>query len=65
MWLKGLSLLKPIDIVEANYYIYANGKRDSTWHVGTLNLSAKDRARIRSRTFVGMAKAMARQRGSL
>jgi len=65
MWLKGLPLLKPTNIVEPQYYIYADGRRDPVWHVETINLPAKDRARIRSRTFVGIAKAMAEQWGCL
>jgi hypothetical protein len=62
-WLKGLPKLKPTDIVEPQFYICKNGKREPLWHMETLHLSPKERSRIRSKTFMGMAKAIAEQWG--
>lgn len=64
LWLKGLEILKPTDIVEPNIIYYKNGKgTDSPWHVNTMGLSPEERAKARSKTFPGIAKAMAEQWG--
>lgn len=64
LWLKGLPLLKPTEIVEPEIIAYKNGKgTDSPWHMKTLSLPAEQRRKERSRTFVGIAKAMAEQWG--
>ena len=43
---------------------YKNGKgTDSPWHVDTMKLPAEERARARSKTFPGIARAMAEQWG--
>ena len=62
-WLKGLPCLEPTDMVDpsANEYTYANGKKDSLWHMETMRLPAEERARVRSKTWPGMAKAIAEQ----
>jgi hypothetical protein len=66
LWLKGLPNLIPTDIVEPEIITYKNGKgTDSKWHVETLKLPAKERAMMRSKTFPGIAKAMATQWGLL
>ena len=64
-WLKGLPPLKPTNIVDPanDVYVYANGKTDSKWHMETMKLPAKERARVRSMTFPGMAEAIAAQWG--
>ena len=49
LWLKGLPLLKPTNIVE--------GREQKVWRMPP----SKDRAKLRSRTFPGIAKAMASQ----
>ena len=64
LWLKGLSKLEPTNIVEVcdlKTYTCKNGKKVtfSQWIV----LNGKDRQKIRSKTFPGIAKAMAEQWG--
>jgi hypothetical protein len=62
LWLKGLPELKPTDIVEPNVIVYKNGKgTDSPWHMNTMGLPKEERAKLRSKTFHGIAKAMAEQ----
>lgn len=64
LWLKGLPELKPTNIVEPNVIQYKNGKgTDSPWHMNTMSLPKKERAKMRSKTFLGIAKAMAEQWG--
>lgn len=66
LWLKGLPELVPTDIVEPNVVYYKNGKgSDNPWHMNTISLSSKERAKARSKTFPGIAKAMAEQWGNL
>jgi hypothetical protein len=59
LWLKGLPNLVPTDIVEppARQQL-KSGKSMPEWYS---NAPKKDRARIRSKTFPGIAKAMAEQ----
>ena len=62
LWLKGLPKLKPTNIVEVGdfrTYICKNGKRAvfSDWYCK----GGKDRQKNRSKTFEGIAKAMAEQ----
>lgn len=61
LWLKGLNPLMKTDLVKPEMYTYKNGKKDQIWHVESLRLPAKERARVRSQTFPGIAKAMAIQ----
>ena len=64
LWLKGLAELKPTNIVEPNIIVYKNGKgTDSPWHMNTMRLPKQERAKLRSKTFPGIAKAMAEQWG--
>ena len=64
LWLKGLLPLLPTEIVEPKIVYYKNGKgTDSQWHMETINLPRAERARLRSKTFTGVAKAMADQWG--
>lgn len=66
LWLKGLPLLThdKKDHVKPNIVVYKNGKgTDSKWHMDTLKLPAKERSIVRSKTFQGIAKAMAGQWG--
>lgn len=63
LWLKGLPLLKPTKIVEAERTWCPSGsysKRHGEKHRG---MFTTDRARNRSKTFPGIAKAMAEQWG--
>ncbi len=62
LWLKGLPELVSTDVVEPNVVYYKNGKgSDSLWHMNTISLPPKERAKARSKTFPGIAKAMAEQ----
>ena len=64
LWLKNVSKLTPTEIVEPEIYSYvaANGrvKTDSRWRSQP---NGEDRAKYRSKTFPGIAKAMAEQWG--
>lgn len=62
LWLKGLPLLKPTNIVKPKVHrIAPNGKKIYFEEAVT----CKDRAKIRSKTFPGIAKAMATQWGNI
>ena len=62
LWLKGLPKLTPTDIVEPVVIHYQNGNgTDNPWHMGTLKLPPNERAKARSKTFPGIAAAMAEQ----
>ena len=64
LWLKGLPKLTPTDMVEPVIIHYQNGKgTDNPWHMETMKLPPKERAKARSKTFPGIAKAMADQWG--
>lgn len=64
LWLKNLPKLKPTDIVEPRIIKYKNGKgTDSPWHMDTMGLPGDERAKLRSKTFKGIADAMAEQWG--
>ena len=63
LWLKGLPNLKPTNVVEPEIVRYKNGKADNPWHYYTVSLPPKERAKARSKTFTGIAKAMAEQWG--
>ena len=62
LWLKNLPCLEPTNIVEPVLYKYKNGTgTDSAWHMRTISLPPDERARERSKTYPGVAKAMASQ----
>ena len=64
LWLKGLPKLTPTNMVEPVIIQYQNGKgTDNPWHMDTMKLPPKDRAKARSKTFPGIAAAMAAQWG--
>ena len=64
LWLKGLPKLTYNIKYEPKLIILSNGKKDSPWHYETLKISNKEeRSRLRSQTFLGIAKAMAEQWG--
>jgi hypothetical protein len=64
LWLKGLPKLVPTKIVEPQFHIYKDGRRDPIWHVETLKLPADERSKARSKTFQGIADAIAQQWGN-
>ena len=66
LWLKGLPLLKPTNIVEPGEFIEFTSKKgvlkkQPKWYADALSLPPKERAKVRSKTFPGIAKAMATQ----
>jgi hypothetical protein len=64
LWLKNLPELVPTNVVEPRVIKYKNGKgTDSPWHMETMSLPPAERAKMRSKTFPGIAKAMAEQWG--
>lgn len=64
LWLKGLQPLRYNIKYKPRIIVYKNGKgTDSPWHVDTLGLPKEERARLRSQTFPGIARAMAEQWG--
>ena len=65
LWLKNLPLLQPTDVVEPEYIIgKKDGKKYSKIHYMSNQLGNEERARQRSKTFPGIAKAMAEQWGN-
>jgi hypothetical protein len=64
LWLKGLSALVPSRIVEPEWHISRSGKRHSMWDYN-ISRDHKNRARLRSITFQGIADAMADQWGGV
>lgn len=66
LWLKGLPPLSPTDFVEPSIIVYKNGKgTDSKWHMDAIRLPPSERAKARSKTFPGIAAAMAEQWGGI
>lgn len=64
LWLKGLTPLKYEKRYQPRVIKYKNGKgTDSPWHINTMSLPPDERAKSRSKTFPGIAKAMAEQWG--
>jgi len=62
LWLKNLPQLIPTEIVEPEYTTTKSGKRMATWYYyARKNLGQANRAKIRSKTFSGVARAMAEQ----
>lgn len=64
LWLKNLPLLKPTKIVEPDIIYHKSGRTDSRLHFETLKLPSEQRRIIRSKTFEGIAEAMAEQWGN-
>ena len=65
LWLKGLPLLKPTNIVEPVIIHCKSGANEPRWHMETMHLPKEERSRVRSQTFIGIAKAMAEQWGAI
>jgi site-specific DNA-cytosine methylase len=73
LWLTGLPHLMPSDVVEpdfmrrpdGSYYQDSSGKRYSRIHFVSGRMPAEERRKIRSRTYAGIAAAMADQWGIL
>ena len=64
LWLKGLKPLKATNIVEPILIHYkTKQKTDPLWHYKTMGLPEEQRRKERSKTFPGIAEAMAEQWG--
>ena len=64
LWLKNLPKLVPTNIVgRGKFYTKANGNRMSAWSHKTSGTRKEERAKIASKTFQGLADAMAAQWG--
>jgi hypothetical protein len=64
LWIKGLPPLEPTNIVDrGEQTIFASGKSMPKWYADAWKLSKEERAKVRSATFPGVAKAMATQWG--
>ena len=62
LWLKGLPKLEPTNIVEPPKRTeFASGKSMPTWYADAWKLPKDERAKLRSKTFDGIANAMAVQ----
>jgi site-specific DNA-cytosine methylase len=61
LWLKNLPLLQPTNIVDPEWIQVSGGKRMSRFHYDSYSLPKKERWKFRSRTFKGIAEAMAEQ----
>ena len=66
LWIKGLPLLKPTNIVDKGGVVtFKSGKRMSEWFYESSHLKPKEREKMRNKTFQGIADAMAIQWGKL
>lgn len=64
LWLKGLAPLKPTNVVKPPERVrFDSGKSMPAWYADAWHLPKKERAKIRSKTFPGIANAMAEQWG--
>lgn len=62
LWLKGLNKLEHTDVVEPPKRTeFASGKTMPAWYADAWKLPKEERAKLRSKTFPGIAKAMATQ----
>lgn len=64
LWMKGVEALKPTDEVEPpERKKFESGKTMPAWYAEAWHLPKEERAKLRSKTFPGIAKAMAEQWG--
>ena len=64
LWMRGVKPLTYDIKYQPRVIQYKNGKgTDSPWHIHTMSLLPDERAKARSKTFPGIAKAMAEQWG--
>ena len=63
LWLKNLPNLKPTKIVKPDI-VLVNGKKMSRMHYESFKLPSKERSKVRSKFYTGIANAMADQWGS-
>lgn len=65
LWLKNLPCLLPTNVVAPEIVQLRNGGTDCAWHIDTFGLPAEERRKMRSKTFHGIALAIADQWGGL
>ena len=65
LWLKNLPKLKHTDVVEPEMVKMKNGKMMNKFHYDTFKLPKAERSHVRSKTFEGIAVAMADQWGDI
>jgi hypothetical protein len=66
LWLKGVPQLIPTNIVEQGERSqFKSGKSMPKWYADAFKLPPHERAKVRSKTFEGIAKAMAEQWGNI
>ena len=64
LWLKGLPNLVPTDVVDPGEMVtFDSGRTMPKWYADAWKLSSADRSKARSKTFPGIAEAMAKQWG--
>ena len=63
LWLFGLPKLVPTNIVKPDIIVHKSGRTDSRLHYETFKLPKEERRKARSKTFEGIAEAMAEQWG--
>lgn len=66
LWTENLPLLEPTDIVDKGEQVtFSSGKKMSKWYNDALAQAKtkEERQRLRSKTFIGVAKAIAKQWG--
>lgn len=64
LWLKGLKPLSPTKVVKPpEKRKFASGKSMPAWYADAWHLPKEERTKLRSKTFPGIAKAMAEQWG--
>ena len=64
LWLKGLPKLKATNMVDMGEQVtYASGTTMPKWYADAWKLPPAERSKVRSKTFPGIAKAMATQWG--
>ena len=62
LWLKGLPSITPTNIVgKGEFTTHKSGKVKPKWFADAFKLPPAERAKVRSKTFPGIAKAMAEQ----
>lgn len=66
LWLKNLPPIKPTNIVPYEVDVFASGNTQSKWHTETGHIRDKvERSKARSKTFQGIADAMAATWGNI
>jgi len=66
LWLKNLPLLVPTNVVgKGDVTVFSSGKKMQTWIAKAYSKSTHERRKLRSKTFLGIANAIAEQWGKL